>query len=348
MDLQDRVEHITATIGDLRNATTDGPKSRQLIEALFRAVHSFKAAASAEGRDDLSRIAHEFEDLLHSLRTGKLTLDERVLQTFDTAAIALREGSSFEGLPKLTHETHHDRLPAEFGNLRDDERHRAVAARQEGANLYVMEVVFEASDFDERFRKLKERLEKNAEPISISPSMEDDKIVFKVVYASRSEKIPSQTVIQQALRAGEAVAAKLGKQVEFVVRGEEIVLERRWADVLTDALLHLVRNAVDHGIESHGTVTITTEESQITVTDDGRGIEPENLPLLFQPGFTTANDVTDYSGRGVGLDVVKTTVEELGGSVSVASEPAKGSSFKIKISNQDTRPIKTPNPSSDA
>lgn len=339
MDLKDRVEHITATIGDLRNAATDGRKSRQLIDALFRAVHSFKAAASAEGRDDLSRTAHEFEDLLHSLRTGKLTLNDEVLQVIDAAAIALREGSSFEGLPKLTHETHHDRLPAEFENLRDDERHRAVAALREGANLYVMEVVFEASDFEERFRKLKERLEKNAEPISISASMEDDKIIFKVVYASRSEKIPSQTVIQQAVRAGEAVAAKLGKQVEFVVRGEEIVLERRWADVLTDTLLHLVRNAVDHGIESHGTVIITASDSEITVTDDGRGIDPENLPRVFQPGFTTARDVTDFSGRGVGLDAVKTTIEELGGSVIVTSEPSKGSSFKIKfqISNQNTQ-----------
>ena len=193
MDLQDRVEHITATIGDLRNAATDGRKSRQLIDALFRAAHSFKAAASAEGRDDLSRTAHEFEDLLHSLRTGKLTLNDEVLQVIDAATVALREGSSFEGLPQLTHETDHGRLPGEFGNLRDDERHRAVAALREGANLYVMEVVFEASDFDERFRKLKERLEKNAEPISISASMEDDKIIFKVVYASRSEKIPSQT-----------------------------------------------------------------------------------------------------------------------------------------------------------
>jgi two-component system, chemotaxis family, sensor kinase CheA len=127
----------------------------------------------------------------------------------------------------------------------------------------------------------------------------------------------------------------LGKDVSFVVRGEEFLLNRPSADVLSDALLHLVRNAVDHGIESHGTVvleaTTTANEALITFTDDGRGISPEDLPLIFQPGFSTAKDVTEFSGRGVGLDAVKIAVEQLGGSVSVTSEPGKGSSFKITI-----------------
>lgn len=337
MDLQDRVEHITATIGDLRNAATDGPKSRQLIDALFRAVHSFKAAALAADRNDLSRIAHELEDLLHSLRTGKRTLDDEVLRVIDETAAALRDGAqtvSLNPLPELkTEPPATDALRPEFANLRDEERHRAIAALREGSNLYAMKVAFEASDFDERFRKLKERLEKNAEPISISASMEDDKIIFKVVYASRSEKIPFQTVFREALRAGNSAAAKLGKQVNFIVSGEEFLLDRPWADVLTDALIHLVRNAVDHGIEAKGTVTITASESEITVTDDGRGIAPANIPLIFQPGFTTAKDVTEFSGRGVGLDAVKTAIEELGGSVSVTSESGKGSSFQIRIPN---------------
>lgn len=339
MDLHDRVQKISATLGDLRQAATDGRKSRELIDSLFRTVHNFKAAAATAGRDDLSRTAHEFENLLHSLRTGKLTLNDEVLRAVDAAAVALRDGSSLTSSLELTNELpEHDELPAEFATLKDDERHRAAEAIREGSNLYVMKAVFEVSDFDERFRKLKEQLEKNAELISTSASMEDDKIVFNVVYASRSEKIPVRTLLQQALRAGETVAAKLGKQVEFVVRSEEFVLERSWADALTDALLHLVRNAVDHGIGSHGTVTINAEEIQITVTDNGRGIDEQNLPLLFQPGFTTANDVTEFSGRGVGLDAVKTAIEELGGSVSVTSEPGKGSSFKITM----------PNPSSDA
>lgn len=343
MNLSDRIEQISAAIGELRALATDGPKSRQLIDSLFRTVHSFKAAASTEGRDDLSRTAHEFENLLHSLRTGKLTLDAEVLRALDRAASALRDGSSLQGLPKLAAETHDDLLPIEFANLKDDERHRAAEALREGSNLYVMKAAFDVINFDERFRQLKDQLEKNAELISTSASMEDDRIIFQVVYASRSEIIPVQTVLQQAILAGQSVAAKLNKQVEFVIHGREaVLLDRQLSDVLTDALVHLIRNAVDHGVESQGRVSIELRTSpkklRIFVTDNGRGIDPVNLPLLFQPGFSTATDVSEISGRGVGLDAVKSEIEAVGGAVNVMSKFGKGTSFVISL----------PNPSSDA
>jgi two-component system, chemotaxis family, sensor kinase CheA len=342
VELQTRVEQISATAGELRASAADGRKSRQVVDSLFRAVHSFKAAALAASRNDLSRTAHEFENLLHSLRTGKLNLNEEVLRMIDDTVDALRDrspASSLDRLHELARQTPagHELLPPEFADLQDDERHRAAAAMREGANLYVMKAVFDVSDFDERFRQLKDRLEKNAELISASASMEDDRVIFRVFYASRSEKIPLHAVFRQVLQAGRSAATTLAKDVSFVVRGEEILLDQRWSDVLTDALLHLVRNAVDHGIESHGTVvleaTTTPDEAVVTVTDDGRGIAPEDVSQIFQPGFSTAKDVTDFSGRGVGLDAVKTAVEELGGSVSVTSEPHKRSSFKITIPN---------------
>jgi chemotaxis protein histidine kinase CheA len=201
-----------------------------------------------------------------------------------------------------------------------------------------MEAVFEVSNFDERFRQLKARLEKIAELISTSAAMEDDKIIFRVVYASNSEKIPLQTVFRQVVLSGQAVATQLGKEVNFVLEAHELLLNKSSSDVLADALLHLVRNAVDHGVEKHGNIVLEAktvgQQTLITVTDDGRGIAPENLPLIFQPGFSTTKDVTEFSGRGVGLDAVKTAIEELGGSVSVISEPGKGSSFKITLPNE--------------
>lgn len=339
MDLQTRVEQLATTIDELRAFAAEGRRSRQLIDSLFRAVHSFKAAASAAGRDDLSRTAHEFENVLHSLRSGKLVVDDQVLRVMDETVLALRDGSQAPDLKTFDQVTYlsEAQLPAQFAGLKEDERYRAAAAMREGANLYVMKVVFDVSDFDERFRQLKARLEEDAELISTSPTMSDGKITFAVVYAARSEKIPLQTVLDEALRAGNSAAATLGKDVNFILRGEEVLLNQRWSDVLTDALVHLVRNAVDHGIESHGTVvleaTTTPDETLITVTDNGRGIAPEHLSLIFQPGFSTVKDVTEFSGRGVGLDAVKIAVAELSGSVSVTSEPQKGSSFKIKIPN---------------
>ena len=329
--------------------SADGRKSRQLLDSLFRTVHSFKAAASAEGLTSLSRTAHEFEDVLHGLRTGKIMLDAEVLLVFDRTVVALREGTQSSGFDRLNRPSiFSDTLPAEFAKLKDEEKHRALAALREGANLYVMNVEFEVSDFDERFRRLREQLEKIVELISTSATMQAEKIIFQVVYASDSEKIPVQTVLQQAVRAGQAAALALNNQIEFVAESDEFLLEKPQVDVLADALLHLLRNAVDHGIDSHGKVVLQArtngEHIEISVTDDGRGIAPEHLPLVFQPGFSTAAEITELSGRGVGLDAVKAAVEELGGSVSVTSEPTRGASFKINFPN----PSKKPNPSSDA
>jgi two-component system chemotaxis sensor kinase CheA len=121
------------------------------------------------------------------------------------------------------------------------------------------------------------------------------------------------------------------KQPDFEVRGDESLLNQQ----IADPLLHLVRNAVDHGIETRGKVIIEIaqrdDQISITVTDDGRGIDPSLMGKIFEPGFSTAREVSELSGRGVGLDVVKTTVEELGGTVNVHSETGKGSRFEILI-----------------
>jgi two-component system chemotaxis sensor kinase CheA len=124
------------------------------------------------------------------------------------------------------------------------------------------------------------------------------------------------------------------------VKPNELLLEKSVADALTDALLHLVRNAVDHGIESAGKVTLVAQTSEagtlhLSVTDNGRGIDAANLPLLFQPGFSTATEVSETSGRGVGLDAVKAAVEQVGGSVNVVSYPGEFTSFVITIPSSD-------------
>ena len=350
MTINERIDQIAATLaelrdsaaGQLRDGAAGGRRSRQLIDSLFRTVHSLKAVAAAEGLSNVSRTAHELENVLHSLRTGKIALDADVLRAFDETVVALREGSATSGLNVEQHNVSRDsaELPPEFVNLKDNERHRALAAIREGANLYVINVEFEVSDFDKRFRRLKEQLEKDGEPISTSASMNDDAITFKVVYASRSEKIPVQNVLRQALRAGQTLAATLNKQIDFVVKPNELLLEKSVADALTDALLQLVRNAVEHGIESAGKVTLAAETSEagtlhLSVTDNGRGIDAANLPLLFQPGFSTATEVSETSGRGVGLDAVKAAVEQVGGSVNVVSYPGEFTSFVITIPSSD-------------
>jgi two-component system chemotaxis sensor kinase CheA len=165
-------------------------------------------------------------------------------------------------------------------------------------------------------------------------------------------------------------ARSLGKRVDFVIEGKEIELDRSMLDEIGDPLVHLLRNSLDHGIEAPaerravgkpetGTLRLSAarERSRIVirVEDDGRGIQRERVlakamaaglvtidesramsnddvaRLITRPGFSTAETVTDVSGRGVGLDVVATRVRALGGMLEIASEPGQGTSMTLQL-----------------
>lgn len=181
---------------------------------------------------------------------------------------------------------------------------------------------------------------------------------------------PVSQVFDRFPRLVRDAARQLGKKVDFVIEGNEIELDRSMLDEIGDPLVHLLRNALDHGIEApaerraHGkpeTGTLRLSASRersriiIRVEDDGRGIQRERvlatairrgmvtgdearqLPdeevhrLLTRPGFSTAETVTDVSGRGVGLDVVATRVRSLGGMLEIASEPGEGTSMTLQL-----------------
>ena len=327
-DLEDKLEQIKTALAELRT-TADGPATRKQLDSLFRQVHSLKAVAAADGLTDLSRAAHGLENVLQSLRTGESTLDNHVLQqlTDRLSEILL--------------------LPDELLNsLKAEEKHALRQSLKEGAKLFLIQTSFDQAEFDQEFQNLKAKLERDGEVISVAPKVESNKINFRIIYATRAElaQTPNVTIEQlshkvtgtmweRIARAGQSTAAALGKEVIFDLRGTELSLD----DAITDCLIHLVRNAVHHGIESRGTITVvaTSEQGELTikVTDDGRGIDPQLIASgeLFQPGFSTASEVSEIAGRGIGLDVVKTTVEARGGSVKIQSEPGQGSTFEITL-----------------
>ncbi|HSE17153.1 MAG TPA: ATP-binding protein [Pyrinomonadaceae bacterium] len=310
-DLKDKLQQIKNALAELRAFAAGGPETRKQLDSLFRQVHSLKALASADGLTDLSRAAHELENVLHSLRAGESTLDNHTMEQLA------------ETLPS-------NLVPHEIWNsLKAHEKHALKQSISEGANIFVVDASFDVADFDREFQKLKEKLSSEGEVISVFPRVESEhpeKITFRILCAGTASR-----VLERAVRAGRAAADALGKEIEFEVSGADVSLD----DAIADCLLHLVRNAVHHGIESRGTITIeaTNDQDQlrITVTDDGRGIDPETIAsgVLFEPGFSTASEISEISGRGVGLDVVKTTVEQRGGSVKIESEPGKGSTFQL-------------------
>lgn len=179
--------------------------------------------------------------------------------------------------------------------------------------------------------------------------------------------IPMSIVFNRFPRMLRDLAGKLGKKVEFVTHGEATELDKGLVEKITDPLTHLVRNSCDHGIElpaervakgkpEHGTITLSASHQGgsivIEVRDDGKGLSREKLlkkarekgidapdsmtdqevwGLIFAPGFSTAEVVTDVSGRGVGMDVVKKNITSLGGTVEIDSAEGYGMSVKVRL-----------------
>ncbi|MFB3916929.1 MAG: chemotaxis protein CheA [Terriglobales bacterium] len=182
--------------------------------------------------------------------------------------------------------------------------------------------------------------------------------------------VPVEQLFRRFPRVVRDVAKQQGKEVELVLSGQETDLDKSILDALAEPLTHLVRNAVDHGIESPldrvaagkpatGTVRLDAYHQGnhvvIEVSDDGRGIDrqrvaqkavelgtvkseqlahltdAELLGLIFEPGFSTAEEITQVSGRGVGLDVVKSVLERMKGTVTVQSRPGEGTKFLLKV-----------------
>ncbi len=182
--------------------------------------------------------------------------------------------------------------------------------------------------------------------------------------------VPVEQLFRRFPRIVRDVAKQRNKEISLEIAGQNTDLDKSILDALAEPLAHLIRNAADHGIESsgdraaagkpsHGTVRLDAyhegDQVVIEVSDDGRGIEREKIlrravergilqpdeivrmndseihHLIFTPGFSTANEVTEISGRGVGLDVVKSALDALKGSIEIESEAGKGTSFRLVV-----------------
>ncbi len=181
--------------------------------------------------------------------------------------------------------------------------------------------------------------------------------------------IPVAGLFRRMIRLVHDISAKAGKKVDLVLLGEETEIDKTVIETITDPLVHLLRNSLDHGLEppdervsagkdEKGTVTLSARHEEgevwVTVKDNGRGLNREKIlekaiskgliegdgsdladkdiyNMIFMPGFSTAAQVTDISGRGVGMDVVKKNLEKIKGKINVSSTPGEGSRIDLRI-----------------
>ena len=302
----------------------------------------------------------EFEDLLGRL----LAIDETVradVQELDEAALPVPVEPNDTADPEVAA----NRRPAahtiriEVGQLDDlmnlvgelivQKTRLRRQARQLAARLGEDVLATEAEDGARHFAQVVDRLQTGVTDLRM---------------------MPFETVFSRFPRLVRDLSAQLGKDVSLTFDGRETELDRSLLEEVGDPIAHLIRNALDHGIESgpdrlaagkpeRGSIRVTARHADgrviVEVADDGRGMDPgaisraavergivdqaaatgmtdaETLRLVFLPGFSTAREITNISGRGVGMDVVRTNVERLGGHVSITSTVGAGTTFAMSL-----------------
>lgn len=186
----------------------------------------------------------------------------------------------------------------------------------------------------------------------------------------KARMLPIEHVFNRFPRMVRDLAQKFGKDVQLMMEGQETELDRSVIEIISDPLIHMLRNSVDHGIEPpderesagkprQGTIWLSARHEEnyilIEIEDDGKGMDPAQLRevavrkgvltreaaerlsdreafnLIFAPGFSTAKQVTEVSGRGVGMDIVRSNIQRVGGIVEVVSTPGKGTRFSVRL-----------------
>jgi two-component system, chemotaxis family, sensor kinase CheA len=370
-----------ANLGELLLELEQTGGDAELVGSIFREVHTIKGSSAVAGLDDVSHCAHELEELLDDLRSQRRSVTPDVIDVLlagaDRLSAVIASDDGAPSVPAVGNGSHPQPEPAPVAEpepvTETVPEKRAPSGEKSGLVMVPMErldelvrLVGESATAHLRLgRMLKDQL--GVDPASCAEFNDLSRSVNDLQdRAMRTRMVPVATITDQLHRAVRDLARTQNKKIRWDVRGGDTELDRGVLNQLSDSLLHLVRNAVDHGVESPAEreaagkapeATIRLHAMQlgseviIAVTDDGRGIdveavraqaakrgvdtdgmtEDELLRLTMHSGLSTTSFVTDVSGRGVGLDVVRVNVESARGRVEVRSQPAGGTEFRIVV-----------------
>jgi two-component system chemotaxis sensor kinase CheA len=380
-------------------------EDKDAIHSVFRAFHSIKGLAGFLALNQIQTLTHEVETLLEEVRNGRYAVDSAlvdvVLQSADYVSRSLASLDALvagkqiplpaldPALVDLVRAVHQGKeqkassgktavpdlpqaAPPSPGTGEGVPTHRASEASRVKVDTRKLDLLVEmvgelvvAQSLLRHDERLK--IDVNA-PIAlkISQMARITSEVQQITMAMRM--VPIQGLFQKTARLARDLSRKSGKLVEFVTSGEDTELDRNIVEELADPLVHMIRNSMDHGLESPeervkagksptGKVGLRASHQAgmivVEIFDDGRGLdaaklrsrgierglinenssysEEELFGLIFEPGFSTAAKVTDISGRGVGMDVVKRHIERLRGRIDIRSQLGAGATFLLKL-----------------
>jgi two-component system chemotaxis sensor kinase CheA len=385
-------EHLTSIEGQLLILEKD-PRNIEAVHSTFRSFHTIKGIAGFLELTEIQAVAHEVESLLDRVRNAQLTItpeivdlvlssadyvrgcanglergleDRVVARPPSPGALTARIRSAIEG-PQTT----------ETASVTTDSSTR-IAHGQERANGGVR---VDTARLDHLVDMMGEMVIAQS-LVQHDPALEnvgDAHLACNLAQLSRitaevqrtamaMRMVPIRQLFGKVARLVRDLARKSGKQVRLETVGEDTELDRTIVEDLADPLLHMVRNAVDHGIElpderraagkpETGCVSLRASHLAgnivLEIADDGRGLNRQRIlskamelgkidesrelsdaevgQLIFQPGFSTANTVTDVSGRGVGMDVVRRRLERMRGRIEMQSAPGLGTRFVLRL-----------------
>lgn len=391
--------HLSA-FNELIVRLEDNVSDRAAIDEVFRHAHSLKGMAATMHFDAITALAHRIEDLLSKVRNADFAF------TADMADILLEGGDLLSTMVSTIENGDSqqpdasdliERLatftPGASGRGRGEGTPRTDAgAEQVSADSQEKKHQFRQSDSFKSVRVKTEILDHlvniTGELITTRHRLTDhahrhagtalDEPLYQLSTLLRelrdevfqARMLPFAFAAERFPRLVRDLARKQGKEVSFQIEGKEIELDRGILEEITEPLVHILRNAVDHGMDTPddrvaagkpfgGTISIRVARDKdhvdITVSDDGRGIDPARiaekalekgivtpdqarrlspqaaLMLVCAPGFSTAEEISDISGRGVGMDAVRSAVHALGGTLAIESEIGRGTRFILRL-----------------
>lgn len=327
------------------------PQDQEVILALMRNAHTLKGEAAAMGYGEISNVTHSFEGMVENIKNklskGGVSLLFGALDEIKNLVAGVVSGN---GQSKA------NILVDKVGELEAKDKNDEAQIIKTPQNFQVVsEVRVRTEKLDKLVNlaaelmvnklRVRQDFEKDSDALDEFEHLVDE-IQYQVLQLRLT---PLMEVFNRFPRMIRDLAAGQNKQIDLVVHGGEIELDRSVLDGIGEPLVHLLRNAVDHGIVKIGIITLSAkrvkDKVEISVSDNGRGIDwqkiaakagtktnnPELLTEVLFSGISTAEHVTEVSGRGVGLTVVKTKLAEIDGSVAVSSIPGRGTEFVMTL-----------------